>query len=83
MIKQAELRRNEKEQTVWKSEVGVCFSKIHRFGFYGREDTPGPISNPAVKLSSADDSVKAKIGQSRIEVLLTSNGEELFFLTLR
>ena len=50
-----------------KSEVGVCFSEIHRFGFYSREVTPGPISNPEVKLLSADDSRKAKIGQSRID----------------
>ena len=50
-----------------KSEVGVCFSEIHRFGFYGREATPCYISNLEVKLSNADDSRKAKIGQSRIE----------------
>ena len=53
-----------------ESEVGVCFSKIHRFGFYGREDTPCDISNQEVKLSNADDSVKAKIGKSRMKCSL-------------
>lgn len=49
----------------WLWKIDVCFSGIQPewCGLDGRVETPGNISNPEVKHSNGEDSVKAKIAR--------------------
>jgi hypothetical protein len=58
--------------------LGLNKRKTGSFGDSGGEDTPGPIPNPVVKLSSADGTLLVTAWKSR-----SSPREPVFLFALR